>query len=199
MALSRVSFLFSFLCLPAVGSCSRTWRCAGRQLFLCVRCGVGCPPAARRRRAQGWMAEWSKAGDSSSLLFGGVGSNPTPVKMRQARSLVAPRRACHFFPEPPPGPYGGCVAQWQSIGLQILRSPVRLWSHPEEGRPFCFGFIYVLFPRGAPMRAGPGRPPQPRRSGGGRSYLLGLLAKIKCSICSYQLNLWYVTHGVTRV
>ena len=32
-----------------------------------------------------------------------------------------------------------------------------------------------------------------------QSYLLGLLAKIKCSICSYQLNLWYVTHGVTRV
>ena len=23
------------------------------------------------------------------------------------------------------------------------------------------------------------------------AYLLGLLAKIKCSICSYQLNLWY--------
>jgi hypothetical protein len=22
-------------------------------------------------------------------------------------------------------------------------------------------------------------------------YLLGLLAKIKCSICSYQLNIWY--------
>ena len=34
---------------------------------------------------------------------------------------------------------------------------------------------------------------------GVRSYLLGLLAKIKCSICSYQLNLWYVAHGVTRV
>ena len=30
-----------------------------------------------------------------------------------------------------------------------------------------------------------------------QSYLLGLLAKIKCSICSYQLNLWYVAHGVT--
>ena len=27
-----------------------------------------------------------------------------------------------------------------------------------------------------------------------RSYLLGLLAKIKCSICSYQLNLWYGGH-----
>ena len=27
------------------------------------------------------------------------------------------------------------------------------------------------------------------------SYLLGLLAKIKCSICSYQLNLWYLLHG----
>ena len=26
------------------------------------------------------------------------------------------------------------------------------------------------------------------------SYLLGLLAKIKCSICSYQLNLWYEDH-----
>ena len=25
-----------------------------------------------------------------------------------------------------------------------------------------------------------------------QAYLLGLLAKIKCSICSYQLNLWYV-------
>ena len=34
---------------------------------------------------------------------------------------------------------------------------------------------------------------------GTQAYLLGLLAKIKCSICSYQLNLWYVTHGVTRV
>ena len=30
-----------------------------------------------------------------------------------------------------------------------------------------------------------------------KAYLLGLLAKIKCSICSYQLNLWYVAHGVT--
>ena len=39
-----------------------------------------------------------------------------------------------------------------------------------------------------------------RLVGGGpsfKSYLLGLLAKIKCSICSYQLNLWYVAHGVT--
>ena len=29
----------------------------------------------------------------------------------------------------------------------------------------------------------------------GQAYLLGLLAKIKCSICSYQLNLWYLLHG----
>ena len=28
-----------------------------------------------------------------------------------------------------------------------------------------------------------------------QTYLLGLLAKIKCSICSYQLNLWYLLHG----
>ena len=32
-------------------------------------------------------------------------------------------------------------------------------------------------------------------SGPGQAYLLGLLAKIKCSICSYQLNLWYLLHG----
>ena len=32
-----------------------------------------------------------------------------------------------------------------------------------------------------------------------QSYLLGLLAKIKCSICSYQLNLWYALHGSARV
>ena len=46
----------------------------------------------------------------------------------------------------------------------------------------------------APPWRGPGRAGRV-----GSSYLLGLLAKIKCSICSYQLNLWYVTHGVTRV
>ena len=32
-------------------------------------------------------------------------------------------------------------------------------------------------------------------SGHSEAYLLGLLAKIKCSICSYQLNLWYLLHG----
>ena len=41
------------------------------------------------------MAEWSKAGDSSSLLFGGVGSNPTPVTTRKtnARALLFFRAA----------------------------------------------------------------------------------------------------------
>ena len=29
--------------------------------------------------------------------------------------------------------------------------------------------------------------------------LLGLLAKIKCSICSYQLNIWYGTHWVPHI
>ena len=33
-----------------------------------------------------------------------------------------------------------------------------------------------------------------KRFGYSKSYLLGLLAKIKCSICSYQLNLWYGGH-----
>ena len=29
--------------------------------------------------------------------------------------------------------------------------------------------------------------------------LLGLLAKIKCSICSYQFNIWYTTHRVVSI
>ena len=49
------------------------------------------------------------------------------------------------------------------------------------------------------MRAPPPDAHPPPRRAALQSYLLGLLAKIKCSICSYQLNLWYVTHGVTRV
>lgn len=29
--------------------------------------------------------------------------------------------------------------------------------------------------------------------------LLGLLAKIKCSICSYQLNIWYAVHWAAHI
>ena len=32
-----------------------------------------------------------------------------------------------------------------------------------------------------------------------RASLLGLLAKIKCSICSYQLNIWYAAHWVAHI
>ena len=83
--------------------------CRQTTFFVCGGVGcVGCPPAARRRRAQGWMAEWSKAGDSSSLLFGGVGSNPTPVKMRRghAHSLRPGARAT-FFPSRHPARTAG--------------------------------------------------------------------------------------------
>ena len=85
-----------------------------------------------------------------------------------------------------------------------------------------FSFIFFYAPGTCPWsgpcrthgwRGGPAQPPRhqlacaQKRSYGracwrrkrteGSSYLLGLLAKIKCSICSYQLNLWYVAHGVT--
>ena len=33
---------------------------------------------AKKATLRAWMAEWSKAVDSSSILSGGVGSNPTP-------------------------------------------------------------------------------------------------------------------------
>ena len=59
--------------------------------------------------------------------------------------------------------------------------------------PWCILHLYVPMP--AILRIRNAR----RVRDEVESYLLGLLAKIKCSICSYQLNLWYVTHGVTRV
>ena len=167
MALSRVSFLFSFLCLPAVGSCSRTWRCAGRQLFLCVEVWGGLPTSGAPTAGPGLDGRVVQGGrlKFSSLRRRGFEPHSSQNETR-ARSLVAPRRACHFFPEPPPGPYGGCVAQWQSIGLQILRSPVRLWSHPEEGRPFCFGFVFCFAPRRAhARRSGAATPTAPKRRG----------------------------------
>ena len=70
------------------------------------------------------------------------------------------------------------------------------------GKIFCFAamraiyykyiaYMYIACKRGAGDR-GPDRAGAPRP----KAYLLGLLAKIKCSICSYQLNLWYAAHGV---
>ena len=32
-----------------------------------------------------------------------------------------------------------------------------------------------------------------------KTSLLGLLAKIKCSICSYQFNIWYGAHSVPHI
>ena len=29
--------------------------------------------------------------------------------------------------------------------------------------------------------------------------LLGLMAKIKCSICSYQFNIWYAGHSLAHI
>ena len=46
-----------------------------RPLVSCLKSVVH---AGKSHRLQAWMAEWSKAVDSSSILFGGVGSNPTP-------------------------------------------------------------------------------------------------------------------------
>ena len=37
----------------------------------------------------------------------------------------------------------------------------------------------------------------PRRDGG--ASLLGLMAKIKCSICSYQFNIWYAGHSPAQI
>ena len=37
-----------------------------------------------------------------------------------------------------------------------------------------------------------------REIGDGERHLSGLLAKIKCSICSYQFNIWYMRHCLIR-
>ena len=39
----------------------------------------------------------------------------------------------------------------------------------------------------------------PRCSASLRGILLGLLAKIKCSICSYQFNIWYTGHWLVDI
>ena len=44
---------------------------------------------------QGRMAEWSKAGDSSSLLFVGAGSNPAPVTFCFPHVSFMPKGGCH--------------------------------------------------------------------------------------------------------
>ena len=71
---------------------------------------------------------------------------------------------------------------------------------------YFLGYMWTLGPEpttsrdtyGHTDKAGPGADrPQVAGAPHFKSYLLGLLAKIKCSICSYQLNLWYVAHGVT--
>ena len=61
----------------------------------------------------------------------------------------------------------------------------------------CMSFYFFqnlfLFPKTfAPARKSPRLRLFSSQSNALQSYLLGLLAKIKCSICSYQLNLWYV-------
>ena len=51
------------------------------------------------------------------------------------------------------------------------------------------GFGGVAVPTISPGLRGLGRYMSPGLDD--EVYLLGLLAKIKCSICSYQLNIWY--------
>ena len=39
------------------------------------------------------------------------------------------------------------------------------------------------------------QPGLPQKIAGETLSLLGLMAKIKCSICSYQFNIWYAGHS----
>ena len=63
---------------------------------------------------------------------------------------------------------------WES---QVSNVFAVLESNPEKSIPHSAGRASDIISESHP---------------GVQSYLLGLLAKIKCSICSYQLNLWYV-------
>ena len=68
---------------------------------------------------------------------------------------------------------GGSTFPWGSIFVKVLR-------RAHHRKSISFVDVYK------------------GKIGKKKSYLLGLLAKIKCSICSYQLNLWYGNHCVIQ-
>ena len=96
----------------------------------------------------------------------------------------------YFFAEPGTSLFQGLSARHGTITFGWVAVPMP--------RGFvCFSFFVAETPW-MDLLANCARAKLLKPAGhGGESYLLGLLAKIKCSICSYQLNLWYVAHGVT--
>ena len=109
------------------------------------------------------------------------------------------------------GSCGACAAPWPNVALvlqylQALRVSPTLSSKRKVIQSKKKYFILLLNAAAIVVAAEIWARPvtilsASRQHRAGRcalqSYLLGLLAKIKCSICSYQLNLWYVAHGVT--
>ena len=87
---------------------------------------------------------------------------------------------------------GGQHVQTDSVGRHACLS---VWHRSE--RLLLRSFLVFRPETKETIRNSAPAPVLRATSGQYQAYLLGLLAKIKCSICSYQLNLWYVAHGVT--
>ena len=110
--------------------------------------------------------------------------SPSMIKIRAAAwgtmsDIIPDRLLSARFHSVPPGSrwnfFGYCSAK---SAPKTPRFPSQIWTHKwMRERLRCPGICWTL---GQLLS----------------SYLLGLLAKIKCSICSYQLNLWYWMHSI---
>ena len=101
-----------------------------------------------------------------------------------------------------PRPNVALVLQYLQALRVSLTLSLKKKKSKERKKLFVFRFLFSARVRAAaawpePRTRAPLEPSFGRRRNEAEAYLLGLLAKIKCSICSYQLNLWYVAHGVT--
>ena len=108
-----------------------------------------------------------------------------PAPHLEIRSAVPALSICTVL-------YCTVVKSWTSICLgtepMICPCPPREYQLHHGMRQYCHHHIWD------------GEGANHPRSGGPKgASLLGLLAKIKCSICSYQLNIWYAAHWAAHI
>lgn len=95
------------------------------------------------------MAEWSKAGDSSSLLFVGAGSNPAPVTFCFPHVSFVPKGRCR-------GTYGS-IRRMNGKGGEVNSEKKKAVRKKEEKKertrfPFVLSFFFFSGGGGMPFR-----------------------------------------------
>ena len=80
----------------------------------------------------------------------------------------------------------------RGVNVWYIRYPSPMWDAFPNVNFIKFSILLC-----STSRPGPHLPT--RISYGTRLSLLGLMAKIKCSICSYQFNIWYAGHSPAHI